>query len=148
MVRYVCQRSHNSKVAPMQNTQKNDQTNNKTNSQTEETLEKNNNSHTTKHLRHPTLKTSSEIQESRSHYFANRPADPQNDEDNQQGVDGLSKTQQQFVLKFCSQLASVIEACEHSESAEIEVGRRQINARQIKVKLQAERELTIDTQHR
>ena len=56
-------------------------------------------------------------------------------------ADGLSQAQQQFVLKFCHQLASVIEACEQSESAEIEVGRRQINSSQIKVKLQAEREL-------
>ena len=55
-------------------------------------------------------------------------------------TDGLSQAQQQFVLKFCHQLASVIEACEQSESAEIEVGRRQINSSQIKVKLQAERE--------
>lgn len=60
-------------------------------------------------------------------------------------VEGLSTRQQQFVLKFCSQLASVIEACEQSESAEIEVGRRQINKKQIKVKLQAERELTVDS---
>jgi len=55
---------------------------------------------------------------------------------------GLSQTQQQFVLRFCRQLASVIEACEQSESAEIEVGRRHINACQVKVKLQAEREFT------
>jgi len=57
-------------------------------------------------------------------------------------ISGLSVAQQQFVLKFCRQLASVITACEQSESAEIEVGRRQINNRQIKVKLQAEREFT------
>ncbi len=57
-------------------------------------------------------------------------------------ADRLSATQQQFVLKFCSQLASVIEACEHSESAEIEVGRRQVDTKQVKVKLQAEREFT------
>ncbi len=66
----------------------------------------------------------------------------------QPGVEGLSARQQQFVLKFCSQLASVIEACEQSESAEIEVGRRQINRKQIKVKLQADRELTVDSNSR
>ncbi len=66
----------------------------------------------------------------------------------QSGVEGLSARQQQFVLKFCSQLASVIEACEQSESAEIEVGRRQINRKQIKVKLQADRELTVDSNSR
>jgi len=53
---------------------------------------------------------------------------------------GLNAVQQQFVLRFCRQLASVIQACEHSESAEIEVGRRQIGARNIKVKLRSERE--------
>ena len=58
---------------------------------------------------------------------------------------GLSQVQQQFVLRFCRQLASVIAACEQSESAEIEVGRRQINASQVKVKLQAEREYTDKT---
>lgn len=54
--------------------------------------------------------------------------------------EGLSLVQQQFVLRFCRQLASVIEACELSESAEIEVGRRCIDTSQITVKLQAERE--------
>ena len=54
--------------------------------------------------------------------------------------DGLSRVQQQFVLKFCRQLASVIAACEQSESAEIEVGRRHCDAGHVKVKLQAERE--------
>ena len=58
---------------------------------------------------------------------------------------GLSQVQQQFVLRFCRQLASVIAACEQSESAEIEVGRRQINTSQVKVKLQAEREYTDKT---
>jgi len=53
---------------------------------------------------------------------------------------GLSQVQQQFVLRFCRQLASVIAACEQSESAEIEVGRRHIDTSQVKVKLQAERE--------
>ena len=53
---------------------------------------------------------------------------------------GLSQVQQQFVLRFCRQLASVIAACEQSESAEIEVGRRHVDTSQIKVKLQAERE--------
>lgn len=56
--------------------------------------------------------------------------------------DGLSKAQQQFVLRFCRQLASVIEACEQSETAEIEVGRRHIDSRLVKVKLQAEREFS------
>jgi len=62
---------------------------------------------------------------------------------------GLSAVQQQFVLKFCRQLASVIQACEHSETAEIEIGRRHISAQQgtqqIRVKLQAMRELTKDS---
>lgn len=58
---------------------------------------------------------------------------------------GLSAVQQQFVLKFCRQLVSVIEACEQCESAEIEVGRRQINKHQIKIKLLAEREFTHPT---
>jgi len=65
---------------------------------------------------------------------------PDKDTDN-----GLSQVQQQFVLRFCRQLASVIAACEQSESAEIEVGRRQINTSQVKVKLQAEREYTDKT---
>ncbi len=58
---------------------------------------------------------------------------------------GLSPVQQQFVLRFCRQLASVIAACEQSESAEIEVGRRHIDSSQIKVKLQAEREYSDKT---
>lgn len=76
-------------------------------------------------------------------YRASAPDMPHKNASSQTGVEGLSASQQQFVLKFCNQLVSVIEACEQSESAEIEVGRRQINSRQIKVKLQAERELTI-----
>ena len=51
-----------------------------------------------------------------------------------------SRQQQLFVLKFCRQLASVIQACEHSESAEIEIGRRHIGDQQVRVKLQADRE--------
>jgi len=53
---------------------------------------------------------------------------------------GLSPAQQQFILKFCRQLSSVIQACDQSESAEIEVGRRLIGKQQIKVKLSARRE--------
>ena len=53
---------------------------------------------------------------------------------------GLSAAQQQFILKFCRQLSSVIQACDQSESAEIEVGRRLIGKQQIKVKLSARRE--------
>ena len=53
---------------------------------------------------------------------------------------GLSSAQQQFVLKFCQQLASVIQACEQSESAEIEVGRRIVGTHKVKVKLRSERE--------
>ena len=53
---------------------------------------------------------------------------------------GLNTAQQQFVLKFCRQLASVIQACDQSESAEIEVGRRLVGTQQIKVKLSARRE--------
>lgn len=53
---------------------------------------------------------------------------------------GLNSTQQQFILKFCRQLASVIKACEQSESAEIEVGHRAIGEKRIRVKLQAQRE--------
>ena len=53
---------------------------------------------------------------------------------------GLSSAQQQFILKFCRQLSSVIQACDQSESAEIEVGRRLIGKQQIKVKLNASRE--------
>lgn len=52
----------------------------------------------------------------------------------------MNPKQQQFILKFCTQLASVIQACEHNESAEIEIGRRHIGKHQVKVKLRAERE--------
>ncbi len=52
---------------------------------------------------------------------------------------GLNVVQQHFVLKFCRQLASVIQACDQSESAEIEVGRRHIGEHQVRVKLQARR---------
>ena len=52
----------------------------------------------------------------------------------------MNPKQQQFILKFCSQLASVIQACEHNESAEIEIGRRHVGKHQVKVKLMAERE--------
>ncbi len=55
---------------------------------------------------------------------------------------GLNSVQQQFVLRFCRQLASVIQACNQSESAEIEVGRRHIGAQQVRVKLQAKREVS------
>lgn len=58
---------------------------------------------------------------------------------------GLSAVQQQFVLRFCRQLASVIAACEQSESAEIEIGRRRIDSSPVKVKLQAEREYSDET---
>jgi len=56
------------------------------------------------------------------------------------GKAGLNEAQQQFILKFCRQLASVIQACDQSESAEIEVGRRLVGTQQIKVKLSARRE--------
>ena len=56
------------------------------------------------------------------------------------GKAGLNDAQQQFILKFCRQLASVIQACDQSESAEIEVGRRLVGTQQIKVKLSARRE--------
>jgi len=52
----------------------------------------------------------------------------------------MNPKQQQFILKFCSQLASVIEACKQHDSAEIEVGRRQVDNYQVVVKLLAERE--------
>ena len=71
---------------------------------------------------------------------SNSTANPDSD-----NTGGLSQIQQQFVLRFCRQLASVIVACEQSESAEIEVGRRHIDASQVKVKLQAEREYSDET---
>lgn len=52
----------------------------------------------------------------------------------------MNHKQQQFILKFCNQLASVIQACEHNESAEIEIGRRHVGKHQVRVKLLAERE--------
>ncbi len=52
----------------------------------------------------------------------------------------MNPKQQQFILRFCQQLASVIQACEHNESAEIEIGRRHVGKHQVKVKLLAERE--------
>lgn len=52
----------------------------------------------------------------------------------------LKPEQQQFVLRFCKQLASVIQACEQSESAEIEIGCRRSGDQQVRIKLQAERE--------
>jgi len=82
-----------------------------------------------------------QINECSTSYPENKTENPGSDEGSDQGS-GLSQTQQQFVLRFCRQLASVIEACEQSESAEIEVGRRHINSSQVKVKLQAEREFT------
>jgi len=73
---------------------------------------------------------------------------PDNNESSKDTIDqsdtsdqaGLSTAQQQFILKFCRQLSSVIQACDQSESAEIEVGRRLIGKQQIKVKLSARRE--------
>jgi hypothetical protein len=52
----------------------------------------------------------------------------------------MNPKQQQFILRFCRQLASVIQACEHNESAEIELGRRHVGKHQVKVRLLAERE--------
>jgi len=52
----------------------------------------------------------------------------------------LQHRQQQFILKFCWQLAKVVEACKHSETAEIEIGRRRAGKKQIRVKLLAERD--------
>ena len=63
-----------------------------------------------------------------------------NENHQQESLHRLKPEQQQFVLRFCRQLASVIQACEQSESAEIEVGHRRIGDQQIRIKLQAERE--------
>jgi len=70
-------------------------------------------------------------------------SDPNNDKE--QSDESLKHKQQQFILKFCWQLAKVVEACKHSEAAEIEIGRRRAGNKQIRVKLLAERDTQLPT---
>lgn len=73
---------------------------------------------------------------------------PDNSPDNnnpEQSDESQKQRQQQFILKFCWQLAKVVEACKHNQTAEIEVGRRRSGNKQIRVKLLAERDTQLST---
>jgi len=85
------------------------------------------------------ISPSKDQNQNQSHVRTNESDDTVND-DEHQNTPNLNPVQQQFVLKFCRQLVSVIQACEHSEAAEIELGRRHIDDQHITVKLQAKRQ--------